>query len=316
MKTSLVVLIIVGIFVIGGIFLLGSGNGGPTGNVVADGKDVSGKTSTAKPSGSIEIKGSDTIVELVSNLAEAYEKTNPNVRLSVTGGGSGTGIASLINGEIDIADASRPIKDEEKKEAADKGIGSYEFSIARDMLSVIVHDGNPVKALTTEQVAKIYKGEITNWKDVGGKDEKITLYGRQSTSGTYVFFMEHILKGDYSKEMKNMEGNQAILDAVRQDESGIGYVGIGYIVDDSGNKVDGIEVLKVNGISALEFDKINQYAVSRPLYQYFAELPKEGTAEYDFLMFELGEDGQNIVEKTGFVKLTNIDRGRNIALLR
>jgi len=269
----------------------------------------------------IEIKGSDTLLQLVSNSAEAYSEVNPTARISVTGGGSGGGIAALINGKIDIADASRPIKEKELKQAEERGIKPWEFIIARDMLSVTVNENNPISKLTVEQVSSIYKGEITNWKEVGGKDQKITLYGRQSTSGTYVFFMEEIVKGDYSAKMRNMEGNQAILDAVKQDQTGIGYVGIGYIVDEKGNQVSGIKIIKIAKdedsvyVSPLEESKHSEYPISRPLFQYLAKKPVKDSAIYNFLIFELSNEGQQIVKKSGFVPITADDMKYNEELL-
>ena len=269
----------------------------------------------------IEIKGSDTLLQLVSNLAEAYTEVKPTARISVTGGGSGGGIAALINGKIDIADASRPIKEKELKQAEERGIKPWEFIIARDMLSVTVNENNPISKLTVEQVSSIYKGEITNWKEVGGKDQKITLYGRQSTSGTYVFFMEEIVKGDYSAKMRNMEGNQAILDAVKQDQTGVGYVGIGYIVDEKGNQVSGIKIIKIAKdedsvyVSPLEESKHSEYPISRPLFQYLAKKPVKDSPIYNFLIFELSNEGQQIVKKSGFVPITADDMKYNEELL-
>ena len=258
------------------IFLSGNKS---SGNVIAD-------------TGKIEITGSDTLLQLVSGLAESYSKQNPNVKISVTGGGSGAGIASLINGNIDIADASRKIKQEELDNAAANGVKPFEFVIANDMLSVIVNEDNPVKKLTIDQLSEIFKGNITNWKQVGGDDKEITLYGRQSTSGTYTFFMEDVVKGDYSPEMRNLEGNQAILDAIKQDSSGIGYAGLGYIADESGNKVSGINVIEVSKNNLDYFSPLNKqdlavYPISRALFQYFSKKPEKGSAAYNFLMFEL-----------------------------
>jgi len=269
----------------------------------------------------IEIKGSDTLLQLVSNMAEAYSSIDSSAKISVTGGGSGGGIAALINDQADIADASREIKSTEIKQANDNGIDVLGFIIARDMVSVTVNENNPVSELTMEQIGKIYKGEITNWKELGGKDQEITLYGRQSSSGTYSFFMEHVLKGDYSTKMRNMDGNQAIIDAVRQDESGIGYVGIGYLVDENGNQVSGINVLKVakdkdsEYISPLDKEKLPDYTISRPLYQYFANKPVKDSALYNFLTFELSMQGKEIVTKSGFDDITSTDNAHNEELL-
>ena len=269
----------------------------------------------------IEIKGSDTLLQLVSNVAEAYSEIDSNARISVTGGGTGGGIVALINDEIDNVDASRKIKDSEIQQAKDHGIDPWEFIIARDMLSVIVHKDNPVAELTIGEIGKIYRGEITNWKELGGKDQEITLYGRQSTSGTYTFFMEHVLEGDYSPKMRNMEGNQAIIDAVKQDKSGMGYAGIGYLIDENGNQVSGIYSIKVakdknsEYISPLDKEKLPDYALSRPLYQYLAKKPVKNSAVYHFLMFELGAQGKDIIKKSGFDEPTVSDNEHNEELL-
>jgi len=299
MKRIIVLLIAVA------ILFSGCGQETPTGDVV--------KTSY------IEIKGSDTLLQLVSNMAEEFSEVEPRIKLSVTGGGSGTGIAALINGEIDIADASRQIKDSEIDEAEKKGFTPWEFIIARDMLSVIVNENNDVTDLTMDQLSKIYKGEITNWKELGGDDGKIVLYGRQSTSGTYAFFMEHVVQDDYSATMMNMEGNQAIVDAVKLDKNGIGYVGLGYIVDEKGDQITGVNIVDIavkdDFISPLDLSRMSDYPISRPLYQYMAAAPKKGSALYKFLMFELSPDGEDIVKDTGFVAATQQDRAHNDALL-
>ncbi|HIH42544.1 TPA: PstS family phosphate ABC transporter substrate-binding protein [Candidatus Woesearchaeota archaeon] len=268
----------------------------------------------------IVIKGSDTIVQLVANLAEAYSVNNPSVRLSVTGGGSGTGIAALINGEVEIADSSRAIKDKELKQAEANGIKALEFIIARDMLSVIVNPDNPIDRLTIEQVSRIFKGEITNWKDVGGNNEKISLFGRQSTSGTYIYFQEEVVKDDYSPEMRNMEGTQAIVDATRQDKSSIGYAGLGYIVDENGKLLDGIKVVQIakdgdsEFITPLDASKIADYAINRPLFQYVVQKP-DAFASYNFILFELSKEGQDIVKSSGYDKILEQDRLQNEKVL-
>lgn len=282
---------------------------------------INENVTTEKSIEDIEIKGSDTLLQLVSNLAEAYTQNNPDARISVTGGGSGTGIAALINGEVNIADSSRPIKGKELKLAEERKVNPQEFIIARDMLSVVVHEDNPVSELTIDQISGIYKGEITNWEGVGGRDQKITLYGRQSTSGTYVYFMEEVIKGDYSPHMRNMEGNQAIIDAVKQDKTGAGYVGVGYVTDEGGRQINGIKTIKVAKdrntpyISPLDESMLSEYPISRPLLQYLAEKPAMDSPIYDFLMFELSSEGQEIVEKSGFVSITGEDKEHNDEVL-
>ena len=194
---------------------------------------------------SLVIKGSDTEVQLVSNLAESFSQSHPNADVAVTGGGSGTGIAALLNKEIDMANSSRPMKQEERDQAKVKGLDVQEFVLARDGLSVITHASNPLKSLTVEQIGRIYSGAVTNWKEVGGPDTPIVLYGRQTTSGTFVFFRDTVVKKDYAASMRTMEGNQAIVDAVKADVNSIGYVGVGYVKDAAGQPRSDIHILAV-----------------------------------------------------------------------
>ncbi|MCA9398180.1 MAG: PstS family phosphate ABC transporter substrate-binding protein, partial [Candidatus Omnitrophica bacterium] len=177
----------------------------------------------------LQIKGSDTLINLVQRLAEVYMEKNPGKYIAVTGGGSGTGIAALINDKCDIANASRLMKEKEITMAQDNGVTANRVVIAMDGLSVITHQDNPVSELTVDQIGAIFRGDITNWSEVGGKDMPITLYGRQSNSGTFVFFQDYILKGDYSAKMNRMNGNAQIVEGIKNDPSGIGYVGVGYI---------------------------------------------------------------------------------------
>jgi phosphate transport system substrate-binding protein len=291
---------------------------GPTGNVVADTQQVVQKQQMEK----IEITGSDTLLQVVSSLAEAFKEKDSNVRISVTGGGSGTGIAALINGDIDIADSSRKIKAEELQKAKDKGAEAIEIPIARDTLSVIVHPSNTVKQLTMDQVSKIFKGEITNWKELGGADSTITLYGRQSTSGTYVYFMEEVVKGDYSPKMRNMEGSQAIVDAVAQDKTGTGYTGIGYVMDEYKQPIKLVTTLKIakdknsDYVTPLDDANINIYPISRELYQYLADKPTKDSAVYRFITFIISDEGQDVVENEGFVRISDEERAKVIATLQ
>jgi phosphate transport system substrate-binding protein len=274
---------------------------------------------TSQQSGeSLEIKGSDTLVQLVADMAESYNEAHPDADVVVTGGGSGTGIAALINQEVNIADASRSIKAEEIDQAKAKDIEPWEFIIARDGLTVIVNPENPVTELTMNQIGAIYRGEITNWNQVGGEDGEITLYGRQSTSGTYEFFLEHVVnweqaeKQDYSPRMLNMEGNKAIADGVTADPSGIGYIGVGYVT----GEIQVVNVAKDNEsdyYSPLDASNIEQglYPITRPLYQYTSGKPDKDSITYDFLVFELSEEGQKIVKNAGFYPVNLADRAHN-----
>jgi phosphate transport system substrate-binding protein len=310
---------VIGIFVL--ILIITGCTTNVTGNVVnkdASKQNTQQVTQTEKLNANIEIIGSDTMLQVVSNLAEAFKEKENNIKISVTGGGSGTGIASLINGEIDIADSSRKIKSEELQKAKDKGQEAIEIPIARDTLSVIVNPKNPIDKLTIEQVSKIFKGEITNWKEVGGIDSQITLYGRQSTSGTYVYFMEEVVKADYSTKMRNMEGSQAIVDAVSQDKTAIGYTGIGYVITENKKPLTTIKTLNIakdansEYITPLDEANIKTYPISRELYQYLANKPAKDSAVYKFMIFIISDDGQNVVEKSGFVKMSEEEKQKVI----
>jgi len=256
----------------------------------------------------IQIKGSDTMVNLVQVLAEAYMEKHPQAPIAVLGGGSGTGIAALINGTCDIANHSRSMKEKEVEMAMDKGVKPYRFIIAVDGLSVIVNESNPIEKMTMDQIGAIYRGEIKNWKEIGGPNKPISLYGRQSNSGTYVFFQEHVLGNqNYSAHMKRMNGNAQIVEGVIQDKDGIGYVGVGYVIDSrSGKARKGIKILNVSqdaGSPAYSpLDKVavdeGKYPIARPLFQTISNAP-QGVV-MDFIKFEIGQEGQKIVQAEGF----------------
>ncbi len=271
----------------------------------------------------IQVKGSDTLVNLVQILAEEYMAKNPKTALAVLGGGSGTGISALINGTCDIANSSREWKDKEISLAWEKGVKPRFFVIAVDGLSVIVNESNPVEKLTIVELGAIYRGEIKNWKAVGGPDRPISLYGRQSNSGTYVFMQEHVLGNkNYSLDMKEMNGNAQIIEGVIQDENGIGYVGVGYLFDQSGKVRKGLRVVNIakdrNSPAYSPLDKAavdsGKYPVARPLYQ--ATNGKPGAALADFIRFETGPEGQKIVEREGFFTIGPSHKENNEKNLR
>lgn len=249
----------------------------------------------------VQVKGSDTLINMVQKLAEVYMDKKPEAGIAVTGGGSGTGIAALVNNTCDIANASRQIKASEVEQANKKGADPKRIVVAIDALSIIVSGQNPVDKLTVDQIGKFYRGEIKNWSEVGGDDRAITLYGRQSNSGTYDFMKENVMFGEYSPNLKSMNGNAQIAEALKQDASGIGYVGVGYA-----KEATGVKVLKVaSKIGATYYDPFNlrdvksgHYPITRPLNQYINGTPK-GLVK-DFLEFELSPEGQAIVEKEGF----------------
>jgi len=256
----------------------------------------------------IQVKGSDTMINLVQILAEEYMLRNPKAAIAVLGGGSGTGISALINGTCDIADTSREWKESEVNLAWEKGVTPRNFAIAVDGLSIIVNEKNPLAKLTMDQVGSIYRGEIKNWKAVGGPDKAISLYGRQSNSGTYVFLQEHVLKNkNYSTDMKEMNGNAQIIEGVKADEAAIGYVGVGYVVDKAtGKPMAGLKVLNISkdekseAFSPMDKQAVDtrNYPIARPLYQTTKGKPSGDVAA--FIQWEVGPEGQKIVEREGF----------------
>lgn len=249
----------------------------------------------------LQVKGSDTLINLVQRMAEDYMAQNPGKYVAVTGGGSGTGIAALLNNKCDIADSSREMKTSEYEQAQTRAISPVPVVIAIDGLSMIVHPENLVTQLTVDEIGKIFRGEVNNWSQVGGRDMPIKLYGRQSNSGTYEFMKELILKGDFSIKMNRMNGNAQIVEAVKTDETGIGFVGVGYIQDNPG-----VNVLKVAAKTGGKYaDSLNEedvnsgvYPIARPLYQYVNGAPKDEIKE--FIAFELSPTGQAIVKEEGF----------------
>ncbi len=265
----------------------------------------------AKAAESITVKGSDTMVILGQRLAEEYMNKNKAVTIQVTGGGSGTGIASLLNKTTNLANSSRPIKDAEAKKARESGVEITEVKIAMDGLAVVVNRENSVSGLTMKQILGIYTGHYKNWKDVGGPDQKIMRYSRESNSGTYVFFKEHVLLDrDYAPDCQTMSGTSAVAEAVSRDKWGIGFGGVAYFV-----KIPDLKILKIKkldtkpAVSPLKDDKsINyeqiwngEYPIARYLYIYIAGKPVPAIKKY--LDWILGPEGQEIVTRVGYVPL-------------
>jgi phosphate transport system substrate-binding protein len=255
----------------------------------------------------IQVKGSDTMVNLVQILAEEYMGKTPGAAIAVLGGGSGTGITGLINQTCDIANSSREWKPKEIDQAWEKGVSPRFFVVAVDGLSIVVNDKNPLEQLTVAQVGALYRGDVKNWKALGGWDKAVSLYGRQSNSGTYVFMQEFVLGNkNYSADMKEMNGNAQIIEGIIQDEGAVGYVGVGYLYDQGGKIRKGLKVLKIskepNGTGFLPTDKAavdsGAYPISRPLYMATNGKPKSDIAR--FLGWIVGPEGQAIVEREGF----------------
>jgi phosphate transport system substrate-binding protein len=255
----------------------------------------------------IQVKGSDTMVNLVQILAEEYMAKNPGTPIAILGGGSGTGITGLINQTCDIANHSREWRPKEIDQAWDKGVTPKPFVVAVDGLSIVVNEKNPLEQLTMAQVGALYRGEIKNWKAVGGPSQAVSLYGRQSNSGTYVFMQEFVLGNkNYSTDMKEMNGNAQIIEGIIQDAGAIGYVGVGYLFGENHQVRKGLKVLKIskepNGTGYMPTDKAavdsGAYPISRPLYMATNGKPKGAIAA--FLQWIVGPEGQAIVEREGF----------------
>jgi len=259
--------------------------------------------------GDIENKGSDTIVNLALAWAEAYQEIHPEIRISVTGGGSGTGIAALINGTVDIANASRQIKSEERKNAEDNGIEPVEFVVARDAIAIIVHIENPIDQLTIDQISAIYSGEITNWKEVGGEDRPIVKLSRETNSGTHVYFLENVLrKGEkdnktlFSMDTLLLPSSEGISAEIRQNPNAIGYDGLGYVTEDL--KVIAVSRDQTGPFILPSASSVNnrKYPIARDLYMYTAGEPQGMILQY--LDWIRSPEAQLIVTELGFVPIT------------
>ncbi len=268
-------------------------------------------TSSAWAAKNITVKGSDTIVVLGQKWAEDYMKVHPETAIQVTGGGSGTGIAALINGTTDIANASRPIKEAEMQKAKQAGYYPAEFKVAMDSLAVVVNRENPIQTLSLKQLMGIYAGKINNWNEVGGSNQPILRYCRESNSGTYVFFKEHVLKNaDYAPDCQTMPGTSAVANAVSKDPAGIGYGGAAYFIKQPQTKILGVKKddkseainpVKADGTLDFEAAWSFTYPITRYLYMYTGFKPKGEIKAY--LDWILSPDGQKVVEEVGYVPL-------------
>ena len=255
----------------------------------------------------IENKGSDTLINVALAWAEAYRVVRPDVRISVTGGGSGTGIAALINGTVDIANASRAMKATEVDAARANGVEPVEFTVARDAIAVVVHPSNPVDTLTLEQVSAMYTRKIVNWRDVGGEDRPIVLLSRESNSGTYVYFLEQVIRlglkdSDllFSPDTLLMPSSEGISSEVRQNRNAIGYDGLGYVTDDQKMVAVGRSGVGPFVLPSAASVNDGSYPVSRPLYMYTSGQPTGQVGTYlDWVLHE----GQATVSELGFVPL-------------
>jgi len=284
-----------------GLMVPGCGRGGPETKGVRATPGVSGLR------GRIEVKGSDTMVNLGQHWAATLMERHPEVEVAVAGGGSGTGIAALINGTTDIAQASRAMKEEEKEAARARGVEPHEVVMGTDAIVVAVHPSNAVDRLTIDQLSDIFIGKVKNWSEVGGRRAPILLLSRERNSGTHVFFLEHVLrKGDkegkqeYAAEARMMPATQAIVDEIAVSENAIGYLGMGYL---DKSKIKPVGVAKTAAGPYVEPTQetaaSGEYPISRPLLWYVNGEP-QGVVKA-FLDFALSDEGQKIVADEGFV---------------
>jgi len=246
----------------------------------------------------ITVKGSDTMVILAQRWAEIYMKNNPAVAIQVTGGGSGVGIAALINGTTDIATSSRPIKSTEVEKLKERyNTLGVQIPCAKDGITIFLNESNKVKELTLKQLSDIYQAKITNWQQVGGEDAPIKLYGRENSSGTYSFFKDEVIKGDYAASCQTLPGTAAVVNAVKKDKYGIGYGGAAYAagvkhcVVRKDDKTPG-------SLPTAENIAKNEYPITRYLYLYMRNKPTGETKKYvDWI---LGPEGQKIITEVGY----------------
>ncbi|HEY5269903.1 MAG TPA: phosphate ABC transporter substrate-binding protein [Anaerolineales bacterium] len=272
-----------------------------------------GSGQTASPpqaSAYIQNKGSDTMVNLALAWAERYQAEHPDVSLSVTGGGSGTGIAALINGTVDIANASRAMTADEIKQAEANGITPVEFVVSRDAIAVVVNPENPVQRLTLQQISDIYSGKINNWSTVGGDDRPIVRLSRETNSGTHVYFLQTVIRlGDnnnktlFSTDTLLLPSSEGIINEVRQNPNAIGYDGLGYIPPDLMNSVIAVahDASGPYVIPSIATVNDNSYPVARDLYMYTAGEP--AGAIKDYINWILSPEAQTIVANLGFVPI-------------
>ncbi|MBN1274167.1 MAG: phosphate ABC transporter substrate-binding protein [Candidatus Aminicenantes bacterium] len=244
----------------------------------------------------LTIKGSTTVLPITQSCAEAFMNKHADVNISVQGGGSGVGIASIIDGTADIGDASRPAKDKEITKAKENGIELYENVVAMDGIAVIVHPSNPISAITKEQIKNIYTGKISNWNEVGGRKGRIVVISRDSASGTFETFNELALdKEKVRPDALLNASNQAVAQIIARTPGAIGYVGLGYL----SSAVKGLEV---EGVLPTKENVVNgSYILARKLFMYTKGKPKGITA--DFIDYVMSKEGQKLVDKAGFVAI-------------
>jgi phosphate transport system substrate-binding protein len=252
----------------------------------------------------VQIKGSDTMVNLVQAWAEQFMAEHPDISVPVTGGGSGTGVTALVNGTCEIAMSSRKMEPEETEAANHVGVYPVEYKVGVDGIAVVVNPANPISRLTIDQLRAIFTGEVTNWREVGGKDQPIVLLSREVNSGTHVYFKEHVLKSgdqqlDFSSKALMLSSSQALADEISHTETAIGYYGMGYL----SKTQKAIAIAKDASSPYVEptVDNVRagKYAISRPLLMYTNGQP-QGDVKL-FMDFIFSPEGQKLVREQGFV---------------
>ena len=264
----------------------------------------------ASGAGNITIKGSDTLVRLGQRWAEEYMKNNKTVVIQVSGGGSGTGIAALINGTTDVCQSSRDMKPKEYEQAKVKGIKPHRVAVSLDGIAIFLNSANPVKELSLPQLKGIYTGAITNWKEVGGADATIILYGRENNSGTYVFFKEHVLNDeDYDARTQTLPGTSAVVHAVSKDKNGIGYGGIAWGADVKYAAVKKDDTTAAV-VPSLETVSNGLYPISRELFWFFNSTPSGEIKK--LVNWTLSEAGQKLAGEVDYVPLPAATAKKNL----
>ena len=258
---------------------------------------ISAWLATGVWAGNLRIDGSTTVLPIAQKAAEAYMKEHPDVSISVSGGGSGNGIKAIIDGTTDIADSSRFIKEEEVKQAVEKGSYPVPFAVAYDCIVPVVHPSNPVKNLTLDQLKGIYKGEIDNWKAVGGPDLKIVVVSRDTSSGTYEVWEEKVMKKERVSPGALLQASSgAVAQAIAGNKFAIGYLGIGYLNDN-------VKSLTVNSIPGNEETTLNgAFPIARPLFMFTRGWPSGDALNFVNYMLH-PQKGQKIVKEAGFVPM-------------
>ncbi len=249
----------------------------------------------------ITIKGSDTMVRLGQRWAEEYMKKNPKSVIQVSGGGSGTGIAALFNGTTDICMASRDMKPKEYQDAKVKNLGVTRIAVSLDGIAIFLNKENPVNDLSISQLRAIYTGELTNWKEVGGQDATIILYGRENNSGTYAYFKEHVLQeDDFADRCQTLPGTASVVNALTKDANGIGYGGIAWATT---VKHAGVKATDTSSAIHPTIEAVSKgaYPISRELYFFLRGEPSVEVK--NFINWALSPDGQKVAESADYIPL-------------